>query len=124
MVIVIGDLAIEAIKTFVHVNFAAPLDGAHRAHALADVALAATLGAALQPVEHAHAAQDRQARAQRADEAAIEALDEQPGAEQRHGIDNGGPRRVETERDRGLERLDAGPGDGQIEGIERRPAGP
>src|SRR3546814_20376667 len=61
------------------------VDRPDRAFVVAAHARVAALAVALQPVEHAHAAGDRQRRAQRAHVAAEEPLDEQPGDPQRHG---------------------------------------
>ena len=63
---------------------------------------------------------DRQRGAERAEVAAIEALDEQAGREQAHGKGDEGPVARELEDDRGLEGLDLGQPLGELQGIERQ----
>ena len=76
MIIVVGDLAIQAIETLIHVDLAALLDRTDRADSLAVATAAATFHMAVQPIEHANAPQDRKPAPKWAGEAAIETLDE------------------------------------------------
>ena len=76
LIIVVGDLAVQAVETFIHVDLAALLDRADRADSLAVMTAAATFRMAVQPMEHADAAEDGKASPKRASEAAIETLDE------------------------------------------------
>jgi hypothetical protein len=76
LIIIVGDLAVQAIETLIHVDLAALLDRTDRTDSFAVTTRVATLRMAAQPVEHADAAEDRKASSKRASEAAIETLDE------------------------------------------------
>jgi hypothetical protein len=106
MIVVVGDLVIQAIEAFIHVDRAALLDRANRTNRLAMVAAAATFRMALQPIEHA--AQNCQAAAKRANETAIKAFDEQAGRDNGKRVDNHRPFRHEAKNDGGLEWFDLG----------------
>ena len=75
MVVVVGDLAIQAIEAFIHIDRAACLDRANRTNRLTMVAAAATFRMASKPIEYADAAQNREAAAKRANETAIKTFD-------------------------------------------------
>src|SRR5882757_3998302 len=75
VVVGICDLAVQAVKAFVHVDLSAPLDCADGADSLADPASRTAFRMPLQPIEHAHPAEYREAAAERANESAIEPFD-------------------------------------------------
>jgi hypothetical protein len=76
----VENLTMQAVDAFVRVDLARRVDRLHRALVGAGLAGISAFVIALQPVEHPEPRRDRQRRAQRAEIAAVEALDEQPGA--------------------------------------------
>src|SRR3546814_3587070 len=75
----------QARDAFVRIDVALRVDRLDRALLEAAHAGIAAFSVALQPVEHPQAPGNRQRRAQRAQVAAEEAFDEQPGGDQRDG---------------------------------------
>jgi hypothetical protein len=80
VIIIIRGLAIHALEAFVHVDFAAGLDGPDGAFAFADPALSAAGLTPLQPCEHVEPAQHRQRSAQGAQDPAVRTFHEQADA--------------------------------------------
>jgi hypothetical protein len=76
LVIVVSDLAVQAIEALIHVNLATLLDSADWADSLAVTTAAATFRVAVQPIEHANAPHDGKPGSKRACEAAIETFHE------------------------------------------------
>jgi hypothetical protein len=76
VIIVVSDLAVQAIEALIHVDLAALLDRTDWTDTFAVMTRVATFRMAAQPVEHADAAEDGKASPKRASEAAIETLDE------------------------------------------------
>src|SRR6202043_1833360 len=105
--------------TLIHVDLAAVLDCAERADGLADVTAAATFRTAVQPIEHADAAQDSKTSPKRAGEAAVKTLDEQARRDNSKRVGDHRPFGHEAKNDGGFERLDFAPGHGQVPGEER-----
>src|SRR5262249_42189164 len=106
MIVVVGDLAVQAIEAFIHVDDAAGFDRADRADDLAMVAAAAAFRAAVKPIEHADASQDGETPAERAGEAAIEALDKYAGGDDHERVGDHRPFGHEAKDDGRLERFD------------------
>src|ERR1700730_4114531 len=79
VIVVVGDLAVQAIEAFIHVDDATGLDRADRTDGLAMVAAAAAFRTAVEPIEYADAAEDGETTTERASKTAIEALDEHAG---------------------------------------------
>src|SRR5262245_27280517 len=104
--VVILDLTIEALKTLGRDDLPRRLDRAYRTPAFAQMTRTAAFGPSLQQIEQVQAIQDREDAAERAQEAAIGPLREEPDRQQRAGIEDIWPRARESRRDRGLERLD------------------
>jgi hypothetical protein len=48
VIVVVGDLAVETIEAFVHIDLPAAFDGTYRAHGLTEMAAAAALGVPFQ----------------------------------------------------------------------------
>src|SRR6202521_5355376 len=120
VVVVVGDLAIQAIEALVHVDLASALDRPYRADAFAQPARRAALRMPFEPAEHANAAENGETAAERTGETAVETLDEQAGEHERERVARDRPLRHETQDDGRLERLDLGSRHGEVPGHERR----
>src|SRR5690606_18917571 len=83
VIMVVQDLAVQARYALIGVDVALGMDRLDRAFLEAAHARVAAFAIALEPVEHADAPRDRQRRAERAQVAAEEALDEKPCHQQR-----------------------------------------
>src|SRR5215831_13011264 len=114
MVVEIGHLTIEAVEALVHVDLAAALDGTDGTDGLADPAFRAALRMSLQPVEHAHATENRQSAAERAEEAAVEPLDDEADGDEGKGVGDHRPFGHEAENDGGLKGFHFGAGHGHV----------
>ena len=106
MVVVIDDLAVQAIDAFVLVDIAVRMNRLDRAAMFAHVALDTALMTALEPVEHLVLGRDCQGRTKGAQVAAKEAVDEQAGPEKDHRIKHKRPSPSELEGNGRLERFD------------------
>src|SRR5215471_18236893 len=87
LVVVIFDLAIEALEAFGGLDLAGRRNRAHGARAFAQMARAAALGPALQEIEDVQPVEDREQAAERTEKPAISAFREEPDREQCTGID-------------------------------------
>ena len=85
LVVVVQLLAMHAVDALVDIDLPLGMDRLHRAFLGAALARRAAFGPALQPLEHADPAGDRERRAERAEIAAEEALDEQAGRQAASG---------------------------------------
>ena len=63
VIVVVHDLTVKTIETFVHIDFTAALNGPHRTDRLAELAAGAALRMPLQPVEHPYPAENSKAAA-------------------------------------------------------------
>ena len=79
VVVLVELLAVHAVDALVDIDLAVGVDRLNRAFLGTALAGRAAFGPALQPVEHAEPSGDRQRRAERAEVAAEEALDEETG---------------------------------------------
>src|SRR5262249_12672278 len=104
--VVVLDLAIEALKALGGDNLACGFDRAYGTPALAQVAGAAAFGTTLQEIEQVQPIKQCEHTAQGAQEAAIGPLREQPDRQQTTGIEHVRPRTRESCGDRRLERFD------------------
>ena len=108
-VVVVGDLAVEAVVALVGIDLAGGADRAHLALVGAGLAGAAALLAAAQPpVEYPKAPRERQRRAQRAEVLAEELAVEGGDRQQPAGVEYERPLAIEAQRECGLERFDLG----------------
>src|SRR5262245_10031922 len=105
-VVVILDLAIEALKALGRDDLAGGLDRAHGTSTLAEMAGAAAFGTTLQQIEQVQPIKQCEHATEWAQETAIGSLREESDGQQRTGIEHIWPCARESCGDRRLERLD------------------
>ena len=105
MVIMIVTLAVQAVNTFMHINFTVRVDGLNRAIQGAYVTLCATLVTAFQPVKHSVVGGNGKRCTQRAQIAAKEAVDKHANDQQHCRIGDKRPCADELEGNDGFKGL-------------------
>ena len=103
--VVVEHLAVEALNAFVRVDIALGVNRLHRAIVGATLAGVAAHRIAAQPVKHPQARRNGQGRAQRAQIAAIKALDKQTGQKQHQRKRHKPPFTHKFQNHRGFKRL-------------------
>ena len=107
-VVIIFDLAVEALEALGGDDLAALLNRPHRARALAQMARIAAFGTALEHIDEVQPVEDRQKAAERTQKAAIGPFGEKPDRQQDTSVDHIRPGTGEFRDDGGLERFDLG----------------
>jgi hypothetical protein len=114
----IQELAIQAVEALVHLDVTVGRDRLDRAASRTQLAARAALRTSLEHVRDPELPAERHDGAERAQEAAECALDEEADSEQREGVDHERPRAVEPQRDDGLEGLHLGGRSGRGHRVE------
>src|SRR5262249_55727548 len=109
-VVIILDLAIQALKTFRRDDLAGRGDRPHRTRPLAQMARIAAFWATLEQVDQVQSVKERQYAAERTQEGEIGAWEKHPDRQQNTRVEHIGPSAGELGGNRSLERLDLGGG--------------